>query len=119
MEEGGSVTLMASGNDPESDPLIYAWDLDNDGIFETPGQIVTFSAAGIDGPYTETVTMPVTDRNGFSAVDHTTVDVMNAPPVVDAGPDATINKGNIFSGSGTFVDSGDDTCTATVDYGDG
>ena len=43
--EGGQVTLSGTGSDPDMDPLSYAWDLNNDGTFETPGQSVTFSAA--------------------------------------------------------------------------
>ena len=48
--EGGTVPLSATGSDPESGPLTYAWDLDDNGSFETSGQNVTFSAAGLDGP---------------------------------------------------------------------
>ena len=47
--EGGSVSLSATGTDPNGDTLTYAWDLDNNGSYETPGQTVTFSAALIDG----------------------------------------------------------------------
>ncbi len=44
---GQSITLTGSGSDPDAgDTLSYAWDLDNDGTFETLDQIVTFSAVG-------------------------------------------------------------------------
>ena len=33
--EGGSVVLSASGSDANGDSLTYAWDLDNNGSFET------------------------------------------------------------------------------------
>ena len=47
------------------------------------------------------------------------VTVNNVAPVVDAGDDATIDEGDTFSSSGSFIDPGTDTWTATVDYGDG
>ncbi|MHC5112629.1 MAG: PKD domain-containing protein, partial [Planctomycetota bacterium] len=40
-------------------------------------------------------------------------------PQVDAGPDATIDEGDTFVSAGSFTDPGDDTWTATVDYGEG
>src|SRR5262249_34675963 len=43
VDEGGSVPLTALGMDLDGDALAFAWDLDNDGTFETPGQTVTFS----------------------------------------------------------------------------
>ena len=45
--------------------------------------------------------------------------VINIAPTVDAGPDDTIDEGDIFTSSGSFIDPGDDTWIATVDYGDG
>src|SRR5439155_5597903 len=69
--EGSSITLNASGTDPEGGPLTYAWDLDDNGTFETPGQTATFSAA--DGPATPTVKVQVTDNGGLSTVAHATV----------------------------------------------
>jgi len=43
----------------------------------------------------------------------------NTSPTVNAGADATINKGDTYSSSGSFTDPDADTWTATVDYGDG
>jgi predicted extracellular nuclease len=74
--EGKTVTLAASGNDPEGALLSYDWDLDGDGIFETPGQSVTFSASGLDAPATRTVSVRVTDDFGNTAVDTASVDVI-------------------------------------------
>src|SRR6202008_4807316 len=36
--EGQSVLVSATGSDPNGGTLTYAWDLDNNGSFETPGQ---------------------------------------------------------------------------------
>ena len=121
VNEGDSITLTSLGNDPEDDPLAFAWDLDDDGIFETPGQSVTFSAEEIDGPSANSyiIRVQVIDSYGFSAIDQTTLDVMNVAPAVHVGSDATIQPGERFSRSGSFTDPGADTWTATVDYGDG
>ena len=66
-----------------------------------------------------TVTVTVTDDDGGAGTDTATVTVNNAAPVVNAGPDATINEGDTFSSLGSFTDPGSDSWTATVDYGDG
>jgi predicted extracellular nuclease len=73
--EGGSVTLEAQGQDPEGGALAYDWDLDGDGQFETPGQSVTFSVAGLDAPDSHSVTVRVTDGGGLSATDTAVVSV--------------------------------------------
>jgi predicted extracellular nuclease len=75
VNEGSSVTLTATGTDPEGQPLTYAWDLDNDGTFETPGQSVTFSAPPDTAPTIYTVRVQVTDNGGLTATSQTTVQV--------------------------------------------
>lgn len=80
VNEGSSVTVTASGTDPEGGSLQYAWDLDNDGTFETAGQTATFSAAAIDGPATRTIAVRVTDDGGLTATDTVTVTIANVPP---------------------------------------
>src|SRR5206468_467511 len=57
VSEGGTVQVSATGNDPENGSLTYAWDLDNNGSFETPGQTVTFSAAGLYALSSHTITV--------------------------------------------------------------
>jgi hypothetical protein len=120
--EGSSVSLSASGTDPNGDTLAYAWDLDNDGSFETAGQSVTFSAATLDGPTTATVKVRATDGGGLTAVSEATVTVTNVAPTVSAafapalvacGPDGA-------SITVTFSDPAPaDTHTAVIDWGDG
>jgi len=73
--EGSSVTVSATGSDPDGDPLTYAWDLDGNGSFETAGPSATFSAAGLQAPAGVTVTVQVTDPDGLTGTDTATVDV--------------------------------------------
>ena len=56
--------------------LTYAWDLDNNGSFETPGQSATFSAPAGSAPATYTVKVQVSDDGGLTAVDSATVNVI-------------------------------------------
>jgi PKD repeat protein len=70
---GISVTLTGSGSDVSADPLTYAWDLDNNGTFETPGQVVSYTNVMTTGIYT--VGLQVDDGDGGVATDTTTVQV--------------------------------------------
>ena len=74
--EGSTVTVTATGSDPDNDALTYAWDLDNNGSFETAGQSATFSADGIQAPASRTIAVRVTDTDGFTATDTATVNVI-------------------------------------------
>jgi hypothetical protein len=80
VDEGSSLTVSATGSDPNSDTLSYAWDLDDNGSFETPGQSVTFSAAALDGPTTRTIKVQATDQGGLKAVDSAVVTIDNVAP---------------------------------------
>jgi hypothetical protein len=124
VNEGGSVLLTATGSDPNGDAPAYAWDLDNNGTFETAGQSVTFDAAALDGPSTWTVSVQATDGGGLSAVAAATVNILNVAPTVDL-PTITpepSTEGSAATASATFTDpagSLDAPYTCTVDYGDG
>jgi hypothetical protein len=122
VDEGSSVTLSATGSDPNGDALTYAWDLDNNGSFETSGQSVSFSAALLDGPSSYTVKVKATDPLGLSAESTATVDVLNVAPAVSY----SAVSGNLSCGPSnanytiTFADPAPaDTHTAVVNWGDG
>ena len=122
VNEGSSVTLTASGSDPNGDSLTYAWDLDNNGSFETSGQSVSFSAALLDGPSSYTVKVRATDPLGLFADSTATVDVTNVAPTVSY----SAASGNLSCGPSNanytiiFADPAPaDTHTAVVDWGDG
>ena len=103
------------------------------------GTILASHGYANNGVYT--VSVKVTDDDGASAVDTFVVTVANSAPLVDGGPDRTVNEGDIvslptfipfeLSGpnfglqtinrlSGSFMDIGAlDTHTAAVNWGDG
>ena len=120
VNEGSLVTVSATGTDPENGTLTFAWDLDNNGTFETPGQSASFS--GVDGPSTKTIKVQVTDVGGLTAVAQAMVNVSNvAPSAVSANPSLiTINENDSITLSGSFVDPGTlDTHTVVISWGDG
>ncbi len=119
VNEGGAVQVSATGTDRDGDPLTYAWDLDGDDTYETPGQGVDFSAAALDGPSTHAISVQVSDPDGLTATAETTVEVQNVAPATEAGEGASLNEGDTFTRQGSFTDPGPDEWTATVDYGDG
>jgi hypothetical protein len=107
--EGSSVALSASGSDPEGSAVAYAWDLDNNGTFETPGQTASYPA--VDGPATPTVRVRVTDGSGLASVASATVTVTNvAPTVVSLTPSPTnglAGQAVTFTGAATDPSSPD------------
>ena len=82
------------------------------------GQITGSHAYGDDGVYT--VTLTVTDDEGESDVCWLTVTVLNVAPVVDLGPDRSVDEGDLVELHGAYSDPGWlDTHSLTWDYGDG
>lgn len=122
VDEGDETTVSASGSDPDGDPLTYAWDLDNDGSFETVGATVPFSAALLDGPSVVTITVQVTDSGGLTGTAQTTVAVLNVAPTVGqiVAPAEPILVHTEITATAVFTDPGVlDTHTAVWDWGDG
>jgi hypothetical protein len=120
--EGGSVALSGTGADAEQDAstLSYAWDLDHDGTFETPGAAVVFSAAALDGPSSVTVGFQVCDAEGACDVETATIAVANVAPTLSLSGASSLPAGGTFTLEGQYVDPGVlDTHTVTIAWGDG
>ena len=124
--EGGTVTVTASFTDPgllDTHTAVIDW---GDGTI-TNGNVDQEAGSGMvtgshiypdNGVFTVTVT--VTDKDGGVGSDTLLTTVLNAPPVVDAGPDQTITEGGTVTVTASFTDPGLlDTHTAVVDWGDG
>jgi large repetitive protein len=93
--EGGSVSVSANGVDPEGGALAYAWDLDGDGTFETPGQTVSFSSD--DGHAVQNIAVRVTDVGGLTATDVTQVTIENVAPTATLSAPAGADAGFAFT----------------------
>jgi predicted extracellular nuclease len=117
VNSGSSVLVSATGNDPDGQPLTYAWDLDDNGSFETAGQTVSFDASAIAGPATITIHVQVTDAGGATATADATVTV-NAHPTVDAGGPYTVNEGSSVTVTATGNDPEGGTLTYAWDLDD-
>jgi endonuclease/exonuclease/phosphatase family metal-dependent hydrolase len=74
--EGSFVTVTATGSDSDNSPLTYAWDLDNNGSFETAGQSATFDASALTAPSSYTIRVQATDPGGLTGEDTATVNVI-------------------------------------------
>jgi len=117
--EGQDVVLTATANDPDGQPLTYAWDFDNDGQFDDAvGSSPTFTLVGQDGVFP--VSVKVTDSDGAFRVAQANVTVLNVAPTVALGSDAPKPEYSAVTVSGTVSDPGWlETLTATIDWGDG
>ena len=137
--EGGSVALdgsLSSDPDQTTQTLLYAWDLDDDGIFGESGANAgrgnevgvspTFSAVGLDGPSTFTVSLRVTDSYGQSDITNAVMAVTNVAPTVTALSSSNADlthvsaTGNVTI-NGAFFDPALslDTYIVQVNWGDG
>jgi len=122
LSEGGELTRAGTVSDPgTSDTFTATVDYGEGGVKPlTIKPDRTFALAhtyASHGQYT--VTVEVTDDDEGVGTDTFLVTVSNTAPVVTAGPDAQLDEGGVLTRSVAFTDSGADTWTATVDYGDG
>lgn len=124
--EGGTLGLSGSGSDPDGDPISFEWDLDGNSVFgEVAGargnetlQNPSFSAEGLDGPSTFTVSLRTRDSHGaVSVVDTATIHVGNVGPTLSDLSATPILENGTTTLSGTIADVGTlDTFTIEIDW---
>ncbi|MEM9132633.1 MAG: hypothetical protein AAGE88_09845 [Actinomycetota bacterium] len=96
VDEAASITVTATGTDPEGGTITYDWDLDGDGTYETTGQSPTFDAAAIDGPAAVAISVQVTDAVGLTASATSSVLVANLDPSAAIAP-YDVDEGTTFT----------------------
>jgi len=126
INEGQDLALDASGSsDPGNDALTYAWDLDNDGVYETDaaGQATptvpwaTLAGLGLDtNGGANTIGLQVDDGQGGVDTDTINLIINNVAPTADAGGPYTIDEGqDVVLDAGGSTDPGNDVLTYAWD----
>lgn len=131
VDEGGAVSLDASGSsDPESDPLTYDWDIDNDGTFDIIDNVspeltwLQLQSFGINdgdvGGKDYDIKLRVNDDQGNSSVVTTQITANDVPPIITATGSGTITEDSPYTINLLAADDGDDLITTWfIDWGDG
>jgi PKD domain len=117
----GSPIGFDAGNStgPAGCTLEYRWDYDSKGSWYVFSPSPPIAVIMWDDEWKGNITVEVSCGKLISR-DTTSVNVNNAAPVVEAGANQTVHKGDTVNLSGSFWDLGrKDTHTATIDWGDG
>jgi hypothetical protein len=112
VEIGKEALLQGSGTDPDGQIVMYEWDFDGDGTYDSFNTTTgtarhTYTSEGV-----YIARLKVIDDDDAAGTDTTIVNVtpvhVNEPPVADAGPDtvvpATVGEEMEFSGTGEDPD---------------
>ncbi len=105
-DEGAAIAFSGSAVDAGSDASTYAWDFDNNGEYETPGQTASHTFAQ-DGTFT--VGLKVTDALGGEGTATVEVTVNNVAPNVTASNSGPVSEGSPVTITATPSDPGPDT----------
>ena len=108
-DEGSAVDLSWTTSDADDDELTYSWDF-GDGTTGSGDALPASHTWADDGTYE--ITLTASDgRKSVTSVG--TAEIANVAPALSPIPDAEIYEGETYTASGTFVDPGADTHTAT------
>jgi len=122
-DEGTAIPIDGTGsNDPDGDPLTFAWSTTG-GTISNPSDATTDVTYADNGAFT--VELEVTDTGGLSDTDSAPVTVNNVAPSIEI-PDPpsggiSIDEGDTFGTGGVFSDPGvnDAPWIGTVNYDEG
>jgi len=115
--EGTVINFDASGStDPESDPLEFRWDLDNDGFWDTAWSLSSTTSNTWNDDYNDLVVVQVRDDQGNYDEDTGTVTVNNVDPVAGTTGPYNVNEGSAATVTITETDPGADTFTYSFDW---
>ena len=104
------VEFVAAGYDPDGRIVLYEWDYDGDGIYDSFSPSPGTRSYTYADPAAYDAVLRVTDDRGANGTDVREVIVLplteNKPPVADAGPDITVVAGTdaTLNGKGTDPD---------------
>ena len=118
LDEGSECLLDASPSHSVYGVQTYEWDLDGDGVYDevgtSPTLITTFPG---DGQYS--VSLRVTDAEGFKDTRTRTVIVLNLPPAgLEAVYTGEAKPGSTLTFTATATDPGGDPLTYRWSFGD-
>jgi PKD repeat protein len=106
---GPAPGVAGSGSTDAEGGLTFAWDLNNDGTFETAGENAAATTPALQTAGQKTVRLRVTDSDGATGVEVLTYRVNSAPVaafILDP-PTPAVNKPIQFSSTSSDPDAGD------------
>lgn len=117
--EGSAIVLDAYGFDADDDDLQFRWDLNDDGVWDTPWSASAAYAAIWDDEYSGNAVLQVYDGHLLD-IDSTYVTITNAAPTVNVWSHQSVYQGEAVTFYGNFTDPGIyDGHTVEWDFGDG